>query len=75
VTNTEHDDPVDRVAAAKAAPGDDPVDRLTDAAAGLALCLVALQFTVFGVFDGSSFFAILAGLGVGGLGVVKTLNA
>ena len=51
------------------------MDRLTDAAAGLALCLVALQFTVFGVFDGSSFFAILAGLGVGGLGVVKTLNA
>jgi uncharacterized membrane protein len=75
VTDTQPDDPVDRVAAAKAGMEDDAADRVTDALAGLAFCLVALQFTVFGVFDGSSFLAILAGLGVGGFGVVKTLNA
>lgn len=72
---TDTDEPVDRVAAAKAAAEDEDVDRLTDAAAGVAFCLVALQFTVVGVFNGSSFLAILAGLGVGGFGVVKTLNA
>lgn len=75
MTDTQPDDPVDRVAAAKAATDDGTADRVTDAIAGLAFCLVALQFTVFGVFDGSSFFAILAGLGLGGFGVVKALNA
>ena len=75
MTDTQSDDPVDRVTAAKAGMEDDAADRVTDALAGLAFCLVALQFTVFGVFDGSSFLAILAGLGVGGFGVVKTLNA
>lgn len=74
MSDTSPDDPVDRVAA-KAAPEDEPADRVTDALAGLAFCLVALQFTIFGVFDGSSFFAILAGLAVGGFGVVKALNA
>lgn len=74
MTDTD-DDPVGRVATAKTGAGDHTADRLTDAAAGLALCLVALQFTVVGVFDGSSVLTILAGLGVGGFGVVKTLNA
>jgi hypothetical protein len=72
VTDTQPEDPV---TAAKTEMEDGAVDRVTDALAGLAFCLVALQFTVVGVFDGSSFLAILAGLGVGGFGVVKTLNA
>jgi hypothetical protein len=57
------------------AAGMDDADRVTDALAGLAFCLVALQFTIVGVFDGSSFVAILAGLNLGGFGVVKALNA
>jgi hypothetical protein len=65
----------DPVAAADAAMSEDDTNRVTNAVAGLAFCLVALQFTIIGVFDGSSFVAILAGLGVGGFGVVKTLNA
>jgi uncharacterized membrane protein len=65
----------DPVAATEAAMSEDDTNRVTNAVAGLAFCLVALQFTIIGVFDGSSFVAILAGLGVGGFGVVKTLNA
>ncbi|SEW03579.1 hypothetical protein [Halobacterium jilantaiense] len=75
MTDSHPDDPVDRVAAAEAEMEDDATDRVTDALAGLAFCLVALQFTVAGVFDGSSFLTVLAGVGLGGFGVVKALNA
>ena len=66
------DSPVEPTAGAT---GDDDIDRMTEAVSGLALCVLALQFTIVGVFDGSSFLAILAGLGLGGSGVVKALNA
>jgi len=75
VTDARSDGPVDRVAAAKAEMEDDDADRLTDALAGLAVCLVALQFTLIGLLDGSSFLTILAGMALGGFGVVKALNA
>lgn len=75
MTDSQPDDPADPAVPVEGEREADALDRVTDALAGLAFCLVALQFTIFGVFDGSSFLAVLAGLGLGGFGVVKALNA